>query len=429
MGFELRNIPPADYVVKKVGSKYIGYNGKTKNQISASTAAHTVINALITAATDGLILIVDDITLTDQITGAEGIILDFTGHTITPDSSFNMFSFRSGFCIRNAAIDLTGITMNDTVFEFDGAYTINHDDYPTALQNIYIDSSGYNGTGLHLWGEASGENCSFINFDNIMGRGLEYFVLIESKTAAGTAFISGNNFNNLRWRSCTYGLYLDRSGGGTNYIEGNQFINYQNQCGGSTDSSIFCDGNLNLFIGFTWDFSAASGADSHIIQGNYNYIHDYIDDWAELNDTGTENYYINRKDQEHKTSKLTYDSGLTLETSSSYLTLNAGGNALRLASSASTDIWCFSSSGSGENRYLYIYGRNAADTGTAAAWMRTGNGSDDNFRINAASGDLMLLADSNVRFGTHSSLSGETVTGYITIKDEGGTTRKLAVVS
>ncbi len=33
------------------------------------------------------------------------------------------------------------------------------------------------------------------------------------------------------------------------------------------------------------------------------------------------------------------------------------------------------------------------------------------------------------KFGTHSSLSGETVSGYITIKDIGGNTRKLAVVS
>jgi len=34
-----------------------------------------------------------------------------------------------------------------------------------------------------------------------------------------------------------------------------------------------------------------------------------------------------------------------------------------------------------------------------------------------------------VRMGTHSALSGQTVTGYITIKDSGGTSRKLAVVS
>lgn len=35
----------------------------------------------------------------------------------------------------------------------------------------------------------------------------------------------------------------------------------------------------------------------------------------------------------------------------------------------------------------------------------------------------------NVRFGTHSAVAAETVTGYITIKDAGGVSRKLAVVS
>jgi hypothetical protein len=34
-----------------------------------------------------------------------------------------------------------------------------------------------------------------------------------------------------------------------------------------------------------------------------------------------------------------------------------------------------------------------------------------------------------VKFGTHSALAGESVSGYITIKDAGGTSRKLAVVS
>lgn len=34
-----------------------------------------------------------------------------------------------------------------------------------------------------------------------------------------------------------------------------------------------------------------------------------------------------------------------------------------------------------------------------------------------------------VQYGTHSAIGGETITGYITIKDAGGTVRKLAVVS
>lgn len=45
--------------------------------------------------------------------------------------------------------------------------------------------------------------------------------------------------------------------------------------------------------------------------------------------------------------------------------------------------------------------------------------------------DLALTpaGSGNVQFGTHAAIAAETVTGYITIKDAGGTLRKLAVVS
>ena len=44
--------------------------------------------------------------------------------------------------------------------------------------------------------------------------------------------------------------------------------------------------------------------------------------------------------------------------------------------------------------------------------------------------DLFLDAVSaNVKLGTHSAIGAETLSGFITIKDSGGTLRKLAVVS
>jgi hypothetical protein len=45
--------------------------------------------------------------------------------------------------------------------------------------------------------------------------------------------------------------------------------------------------------------------------------------------------------------------------------------------------------------------------------------------------DIVLTpaGNGNLKFGTHSAIAAETVTGYIVIKDAGGTTRKLAVVS
>lgn len=64
-----------------------------------------------------------------------------------------------------------------------------------------------------------------------------------------------------------------------------------------------------------------------------------------------------------------------------------------------------------------------AITGAAITLETAGTGADDI--------DLTLTpaGTGTLKFGTHSALAAETVTGYITIKDAGGTTRKLAVVS
>jgi hypothetical protein len=55
------------------------------------------------------------------------------------------------------------------------------------------------------------------------------------------------------------------------------------------------------------------------------------------------------------------------------------------------------------------------------------NASSPTIQTNA--GDLILAPVGNVRFGIQSALAGETVTGYITMKDFAGATIKVAVVS
>jgi len=61
-------------------------------------------------------------------------------------------------------------------------------------------------------------------------------------------------------------------------------------------------------------------------------------------------------------------------------------------------------------------------TGNAVTISAQGSDSNIDFAITPK-------GTGNVRFGTHSAIAAETVTGYITIKDSAGNTRKLAVVS
>lgn len=72
------------------------------------------------------------------------------------------------------------------------------------------------------------------------------------------------------------------------------------------------------------------------------------------------------------------------------------------------------------------YERGALNAGSdyielAAETAGTG---DDNLDVR-----LTPAGTGNVRFGTHSGVAAELVTGYITIKDSGGTSRKIAVIS
>lgn len=69
--------------------------------------------------------------------------------------------------------------------------------------------------------------------------------------------------------------------------------------------------------------------------------------------------------------------------------------------------------------FVHVYGGNSGGPPVLSA-----AGSDTNI-------DLVFTpkGTGTLRFGTHSAIASETVTGYITIKDSGGTTRKLAVVS
>jgi len=72
---------------------------------------------------------------------------------------------------------------------------------------------------------------------------------------------------------------------------------------------------------------------------------------------------------------------------------------------------------------------NAVSTLTNATGIKitAPTGATNNYALWVASGQARLGTD--VRFGTRTAIGAETVTGYITITDDGGTTRKIAVVS
>lgn len=79
------------------------------------------------------------------------------------------------------------------------------------------------------------------------------------------------------------------------------------------------------------------------------------------------------------------------------------------------------------NPTLFVHSATNPDTDNTQWISLTHNQTDG--EIVTGTGDIHLNPAGNVKFGTHSAIGAETVTGYIEIKDAGGTTRKLAVVS
>lgn len=80
-------------------------------------------------------------------------------------------------------------------------------------------------------------------------------------------------------------------------------------------------------------------------------------------------------------------------------------------------------SAGGSGNILYLQAGNGTGNGPVITALANGT-SDTNIDIR-----LTPVGTGVLRFGTHSAIAAETVTGYITIKDSGGTTRKIAVVS
>jgi hypothetical protein len=79
------------------------------------------------------------------------------------------------------------------------------------------------------------------------------------------------------------------------------------------------------------------------------------------------------------------------------------------------------------NPTLFGFSATDPDTDNTQWWSITHDQTDA--VITTGTGDLKLAPSGVVSFGSHSALGGESVSGYITIKDSGGTSRKIAVVS
>jgi hypothetical protein len=103
-------------------------------------------------------------------------------------------------------------------------------------------------------------------------------------------------------------------------------------------------------------------------------------------------------------------SGILFFNTNATIGSSAGSNQMRVSPTASAV------------NYVNITGATATSSSTPANVTITGTGTDTNVNL-----VLATKGTGTVKFGTHSTQSGLSPTGYITIKDSGDTTRRLLV--
>lgn len=119
----------------------------------------------------------------------------------------------------------------------------------------------------------------------------------------------------------------------------------------------------------------------------------------------------------------TSTSGLLTSTVASGEVLRAlggttGEKSIRVGTTSNSDFYVGTENGSGS-----FFG------GTAyAATLYNAKNTPMEFYVNATK-RMTITAGGLLQYGSHSAVGAETITGYITINDSGGTSRKLAVIS
>ncbi|MCK5504547.1 MAG: hypothetical protein KAJ10_05265 [Thermodesulfovibrionia bacterium] len=458
----------ADYIVYVDGADYVGRNGATGVDDYRSTAAETTINNCIAALTTGNVVVVDDVTLTNQLVPAQDVILDFKGHTITQSANSTIFNMSglSRSTARNAKISLPA-GFSRKIVDMATATGSMEDNL---VENLWADclDTSYNYTGILIAVSTTGH--AFRNtFRNI--RFKKCAVGIHFDIDHNDSWIHGNVFENMFIDDYIVGVHFDRAGGTSGTINRNIFthVNLQTMAA-STDGFLDILLRGNTFIACNvWDWATANvpgvrwgvaaGAEDTFILTN--------DDQADITDAGTDTvilgeggdlkidslnrygvtplhifeetvanpymYIHGDEGVNNRTARMRMDANghfiIQNTSGASRLDVNLDGSVY-INYNCPGDVHVFNEGATGgHNKIFYIRGSNAANDSIKALTLKMGNGTHDDGEIATDVGDLRLTPTGVLRFGTKTGTGDVAVDGYVSIKDAAGNAVKLATVA
>jgi len=442
------------YIIYLDGTSYVAINGDTGAEDSRSASAHTVIQYAIDNGGAGEVTLKCDVTLTAGITGAADIIFNGNRHTITPSSSFDIFTITRPMCLENVTFDCSGLAFTDTVIDLVCDATHFHgnnaESVITCIRNCRGRSDSEQGIFLHVNGTAAAGEMFNLRVVDCSTDHFEYGFKLAA-TGAGS-WINGNQFERLVGWGDKYFIHLDATGGSA--CNSNWF-SYQYQTTAGTHTVLTIDDSYNYIQGQTFDLAGGDVGIAFTAASSYNYYLTGHCNLAYITDAGTDNTIYVMKDAGF-VGKAPFN--LFKETGANpffriygntaggevyaYMNVTAGGefsilgestNKLNidgkadmyLSGSAGGDIYMFHSCDTDENRLLQIGGRNNADNAINYLQLRWGDGTHEDGEIISPVGDLRLNPAGVLRFGTRTATGDAVSNGYVTIKDSAGNTVKL----
>lgn len=405
----------AEYVIHKEGDVYIAVNGQTGVEDSRSTNPSTAIQYALDTITAGNIVVNTDISnFTTTLTGVNNCILDFLNHTVTmtADVDFITNTQQNHFTMRNLYLIPTANYTGAVITLIASVGNIRWN----LFENIYVHppdtARTYIGIYWHITG--AGGNITRCTFRNIDLQYPDTGILFDFDDAG--AWATANHFDGVFIREPLIGVDWDLEAGAdwnNNFLE-----KVSIQCVGATTTHGFKDiiGTFNTFIHcvpYDW---VAAGTIPASIPANTNRNIFLGCGFTRFNivDAGTYNLFT--------------DGGRL-----SIAAINPGEDR---------DVILFQ--GSGANPQIWMYG-DEAGTGrytsfqmqATGAFILTNQRGQGTFQLQATgvcrinhgnSADVKIGDGTGIPwFGTYNATPAADSTGYITIKDAAGNTRKLMV--
>ena len=452
----------AKYVIYLDGTNYVAINGDTGAEDSRSTSAHTVIQYAIDNGGVGTVTVKCNVVLTAIITGARGITLDFTDHTITPASSFDMVFMKQNFRFRRAVIDVSGVAFTHVVFFFDGAdlYTpiVYGSPHRTVIEDVIGISAAQRGKFVYMQSEGANEAVGYCFVHRCMTYRFEYAYFLDVTADNVSCWCNNNTFENIHGWGDKYFIFMTANAAGR--PAANDFLNISYQMEDETTMPITIDGLRNKFTGDIRDLTVGETGVTFEDTADRNYLEMGITSPAYISEGASiHNLVILRETpsiqignsisffagtsvnpvikvfgddggaQKNGTIGVTATGAFSISApAAELLSINADGG-ISLNSASQGDVKAFQYAATGENNYVYVYGRDNADANTRYMRTRWGGTANDEGEIETQAGDLFLNPAGVVKFGTKTGTGDAVLDGYVTIKDAAGNTIKLATTA